>query len=378
MFSENQAPSSGQRSAVLVGLSLPGQPGWLVEEHLDELAELTRSAGVEVAARAMQQRKTPHAGTFIGRGKAEEVGEAARELGADLAIFDDDLSASQVKNLEEILDLQVIDRSGLILEIFVQRARTREARTQVELARLEYLLPRLTRRWTHLSRQVGGIGVRGGEGETQLEADRRMLRKRIRHLKRDLEKIERTRQVQRRGRRDALQIALAGYTNAGKSTLFNQLTRAGAPVEDRLFATLDSKLRRGALGPDAVAVFADTVGFIRKLPHHLVASFKSTLEEITYADLVLHVVDRSHPQWQDQLEVGEAVLQDLGVDGDRVVTLFNKSDLAGAPARSIEDALWISARTGSGLDSMKKAILERLVPAKAKSDSDSSELTAAS
>jgi len=376
LFSENQAPSSDQRSAVLVGLSLPGQPGWLVEEHLDELAELTRSAGVEVAARAMQQRKTPHAGTFIGRGKAEEVGEAARELGADLAIFDDDLSASQVKNLEEILDLQVIDRSGLILEIFVQRARTREARTQVELARLEYLLPRLTRRWTHLSRQVGGIGVRGGEGETQLEADRRMLRKRIRQLKRDLEKIERTRQIQRRGRRHALQIALAGYTNAGKSTLFNQLTRAGAPVEDRLFATLDSKLRRGALGPDTVAVFADTVGFIRKLPHHLVASFKSTLEEITYADLVLHVVDRSHPQWQDQLEVGEAVLQDLGVDGDRVVRLFNKSDLAGEPARSTEDALWISARTGSGLEGMKKAILERLMPAKV--DSDSSELTAAS
>ena len=359
-----------------MGLSLPGQPGWLVEEHLDELAELTRSAGVEVAARAMQQRKTPHAGTFIGRGKAEEVGAAARELGADLAIFDDDLSASQVKNLEEILDLQVIDRSGLILEIFVQRARTGEARTQVELARLEYLLPRLTRRWTHLSRQVGGIGVRGGEGETQLEADRRMLRQRIRQLKRDLEKIERTRQVQRRGRRDALQIALAGYTNAGKSTLFNQLTKAGAPVEDRLFATLDSKLRRGALSPDTVVVFADTVGFIRKLPHHLVASFKSTLEEITYADLVLHVVDRSHPQWQDQLEVGEAVLQDLGVDGDRVVTLFNKSDLAGAPARSTEGALWISARTGSGLEGMKKAILERLVPAKALADSDSTELTA--
>ena len=373
MLTETQLPSTGQRRAVLVGLSLPGQPGWLVEEHLDELAELTRSAGVEVAARAQQQRKTPHAGTFIGRGKAAEVGEAARELGADLAIFDDDLSASQVKNLEEILDLQVMDRSGLILEIFVQRASTNEARTQVEVARLEYLLPRLTRRWTHLSRQVGGIGVRGGEGETQLEADRRMLRKRIRHLKRDLDKIERTRQIQRRGRRDVLQIALAGYTNAGKSTLFNQLTRAGAPVEDRLFATLDSKLRRGALSTDTLAVFADTVGFIRKLPHHLVASFKSTLEEITYADLVLHVVDRSHPQWQEQLEVGEAVLQDLGVDADRVLTLFNKADLAGNTSRSTEAALWISARTGSGLEEMKKAILERLKPDQPEVDSDSSE-----
>ena len=378
MISENQASSPGQRRAVLVGLSLPGQPGWLVEEHLDELAELTRSAGVEVAARTMQQRKTPHAGTFIGRGKAEGIGQAARELEADLAIFDDDLSASQVKNLEEIVDLQVMDRSGLILEIFVQRARTREARTQVELARLEYLLPRLTRRWTHLSRQVGGIGVRGGEGETQLEADRRMLRKRIRQLKADLQKIERTRQVQRRGRRDVLQIALAGYTNAGKSTLFNQLTRAGAPVEDRLFATLDSKLRRGALDADTVAVFADTVGFIRKLPHHLVASFKSTLEEITYADLVLHVVDRSHPQWQEQLEVGEAVLQDLGVDAERVVTLFNKSDLTGDAARSSEPSLWISARTGSGLEPMKKAILERLKPDPTDTDSDSSEISAAS
>ena len=378
MISENQVSNPGQRRAVLVGLSLPGQPGWLVEEHLDELAELTRSAGVEVAARTMQQRKTPHAGTFIGRGKAEGIGQAARELEADLAIFDDDLSASQVKNLEEIVDLQVMDRSGLILEIFVQRARTREARTQVELARLEYLLPRLTRRWTHLSRQVGGIGVRGGEGETQLEADRRMLRKRIRQLKADLQKIERTRQVQRRGRRDVLQIALAGYTNAGKSTLFNQLTRAGAPVEDRLFATLDSKLRRGALDADTVAVFADTVGFIRKLPHHLVASFKSTLEEITYADLVLHVVDRSHPQWQEQLEVGEAVLQDLGVDAERVVTLFNKSDLTGDAARSSEPSLWISARTGSGLEPMKKAILERLKPDPTDTDSDSSEISAAS
>jgi len=362
LLPEDQVSSTGQRRAVLVGLSLPRQPSWLVEEHLDELAELTRSAGVEVSARTLQQRKTPHAGTFIGSGKATEVGQAARELGADLVIFDDDLSASQVHNLEKILDLQVMDRSGLILEIFVQRARTREARTQVELARLEYLLPRLTRRWTHLSRQVGGIGVRGGEGETQLEADRRMLRKRIRHLKRDLEKIERTRQVQRRGRREALQIALAGYTNAGKSTLFNQLTQAGARVEDRLFATLDSKLRRGALSSDTIAVFADTVGFIRKLPHHLVASFKSTLEEITYSDLVLHVVDRSHSQWQEQLEVGEAVLQDLGVDADRVVTLFNKSDLVGVPGRGADGGLWVSARTGYGLEAMKKAILERLQP----------------
>lgn len=349
-----------QRRAFLVGLILPGQPGWVVEEHLDELADLTRSAGVEVAGRGVQSRKTPDAGFFIGRGKAAEIGEAVRSLQADLVVFDDDLSPSQVKNLEESIDRQVIDRSALILEIFVQRARTREARTQVELARLEYLLPRLTRRWTHLSRQVGGIGVRGGEGETQLEVDRRLLRNRIRHLKRDLEKIERTREVQRRRRRDVVQIALAGYTNAGKSTLFNRLTRAGARVEDKLFATLDSKLRRGALGPHSVAVFADTVGFIRKLPHHLVASFKSTLEEITFGDLVLHLVDRSHPQWREQRQVGEEVLTDLGVEQERVLTVFNKADRVGETVRHRDGGLWISAQTGEGIEELKAAIVTRL------------------
>lgn len=335
-----------------------------MEEHLDELAELTRSAGVEVVGRAVQQRRGPDVGTFIGRGKAEEIHQAAGTLSADLIVFDEDLSASQVKNLEEIIQLQVVDRSGLILEIFVQRARTREARTQVELARLEYLLPRLTRRWTHLSRQVGGIGVRGGEGETQLETDRRMLRQRIRQLKKDLDKIERSRKVQRKRRREVVQIALAGYTNAGKSTLFNCLTRAGARVEDQLFATLDSKLRRGALEPNRVAVFADTVGFIRKLPHHLVASFRSTLEEITIADLVLHVVDRSHPQWREQLEVGREVLKDLGVEADRVLTVFNKADQIGETVRRRDQGLWISARTGEGLDALKSAILNQLARSK--------------
>jgi GTP-binding protein HflX len=254
--------------------------------------------------------------------------------------------------------MQVLDRSGLILELFRQRARSREARTQVELARLNYLLPRLTRRWSHLSRQEGGIGVRGGEGETQLEADRRVLRRRIQRLERDLERIERTRSLQRRGRRDAVQVALAGYTNAGKSTLFNRLTHAGALAEDRLFATLDSKLRRGGLGEGSTAVFADTVGFIRKLPHHLVASFRSTLEEIAAADLVLHVVDRSHPQWEEQLEVGRQVLSDLGVAPERTLTVCNKVDrLAPAEAaRRNGTGVWISAVTGEG-------VVERLLPA---------------
>jgi GTP-binding protein HflX len=362
LLSEPRSSSEDTRTAFLVGLVLPGQPGWLVEEHLDELTELALSAGVAVGGRGVQRRKSPDARTFIGRGKAEEIRAAAATLGVDLVIFDDDLSASQVKNLEDIVDCQVIDRSGLILEIFVQRARTREARTQVELARLEYLLPRLTRRWTHLSRQVGGIGVRGGEGETQLEVDRRMLRNRIEHLKKDLKKIERTRQVQRKGRRQVHQIALAGYTNAGKSTLFNALTHAGARVEDRLFATLDSRLRRGALDSVTVAVFADTVGFIRKLPHHLVASFKSTLEEITFADLVLHVVDRSHPQWREQMEVGEEVLTDLGVEMNRVLTVYNKADLSNNAVGPMNGGLAVSALSGQGVDGLRVEILQRLEP----------------
>jgi GTP-binding protein HflX len=341
-------------------------PGFVVEEHLDELAELTRSAGVEVVGRAIQKRPRPDARTFIGSGKAAEIHAAADELGADLIVFDDDLSPGQVKNLEKILGAEVYDRSALILEIFFQRARTREARTQVELAQLTYMLPRLTRRWTHLSRQMGGIGGRGGEGETQLEVDRRMMRKRIGRLKRELAKIERTREVQRRGREGAALVALAGYTNAGKSTLFNRLTRAGVKVEDRLFATLDSKLSRGSLDHDgSVAVFSDTVGFIRKLPHHLVASFKSTLEEIANAGVVLHVVDRSHSGWEEQLEIGLEVLSELGVEAGRILTVFNKTDLLNGQPRNNSgsdggEGVWVSALTGFGLDELRAAIRGRI------------------
>ena len=358
LLSHSISLSAEQRHAFLVGVSMRNQPTWVVEEHLEELNELTISAGVVVVGQSLQKRSRPDAGNFVGRGKAAEIAPAVAELESDIVIFDDDLSPSQVKNLEQIIGKQVLDRSGLILEIFVQRARTREARTQVELAQLEYLLPRLTRLWTHLSRQVGGIGVRGGEGETQLEVDRRMLRKRIQHLKKDLAKIQKTRDVQRRSRRDVMQIALAGYTNAGKSTLFNRLTRADAKVEDRLFATLDSKLRRGALDATHVAVFADTVGFIRKLPHHLVASFKSTLEEITLADVVLHVVDRSHTRWREHLEVGIEVLAELGVDSTRIVEVYNKSDRVGETVKRREPGLWVSALTGDGVDELKASIVE--------------------
>jgi GTP-binding protein HflX len=358
-----QSSSSNQRSkAFLVGLILPGQPGPVVEEHLDELAQLADTAGVRVVGRAMQARKAPDRATFIGKGKVEEVAAEARKLGAELLLFDDDLSAAQAKNLEEATELAVLDRSGLILEIFDQRAQSREARTQVDLARLNYQLPRLTKRWSHLSRQAGGIGMRGGEGEKQLEQDRRVLRQRIRHLEHELEKIERTRGVQRHGRRGTPTVALTGYTNAGKSTLFNRLTAAGTLAENRLFATLDAKLRRGATVGGAVAVFADTVGFIRKLPHHLVSSFRSTLGEITAADLVLHVVDRSHPRWQEQMEVAAAVLDELGVERGRIVTVYNKSDLVGGAAAEPRNgaALWVSAVTGAGIDALRLEVARRL------------------
>jgi GTP-binding protein HflX len=254
-----------------------------------------------------------------------------------------------------------MDRSGLILELFHQRARSGEARTQVELARLNYLLPRLTRRWRHLSRQTGGIGVRGGEGETQLEADRRVLRRAIARLSRDLKQIERTRALHRRGRRGTSTVALAGYTNAGKSTLFNRLTHADVLAEDRLFATLDSRLRRGSLGPGSpVVLFADTVGFIRKLPHHLVASFRSTLAEVAEADLVLHVVDASHPAWHEQREVAAAVLRELGIEDDRILLVYNKRDRIPGPLAATPGELWISAASGEGVEELKAEVRRRL------------------
>ena len=348
------------RRAFLVGLVLPGQPGYVVEEHLDELAQLADTAGARIVGRAVQSRKTPDPATYIGRGKAEEIAGQARELGADLLIFDDDLSGSQVKNLEELSKLAVMDRSALILDIFDLRAQSREARTQVDLARLKYMLPRLTRQWSHLSRQGGGVGQRGGEGESQLEQDRRVLRARVRQLEQELEKIERTRGVQRRGRHGVPSVALTGYTNAGKSTLFNRLTAAGTLAENRLFATLDAKLRRGSVDGHRTAVFADTVGFIRKLPHHLVSSFRSTLGEITAADLVLHVIDRSHPRWQEQEQVAEAVMDELGVDRERVVKVFNKSDLVSADVPHDGGAIWVSAETGEGIPELKAELARRL------------------
>ena len=362
MYNLEDTNSGRSRRAFLVGLILPGRPGYVVDEHLDELEQLAESAGLEVAGRAVQGRRTPDPATWIGGGKLEEITEEARELSVGLLIFDDDLTGSQVKNLEKATGLSIMDRSGLILEIFGQRAQSREARTQVELARLKYMLPRLTRQWSHLSRQGGGFGQRGGEGEKQLEQDRRVLRTRIRRLEQDLEKIERTREVQRRGRHGAPVVALAGYTNAGKSTLFNRLTHAGTLAENRLFATLDAKLRRGVVEGGLPVVFADTVGFIRKLPHHLVSSFRSTLGGIAEADVVLHVVDRSHPHWQEQMEVAEKVMEELGVERERVLNVFNKCDLLPGEGR-IDGGVCVSALTGAGLDELRAEVARRLATA---------------
>jgi GTP-binding protein HflX len=353
-----------RRRAYLVGVALPGLPVYEAEEHLAELAALADTAGVEVAGETVQARKSLDPKFFIGSGKAAEVAAKAAELQANLVIFDDDLSGGQVKNLEEVLKVQVMDRSGLILEIFDQRARSKEARTQVELARLQYLLPRLTRQWQHLSRQVGGIGVRGGEGESQLEADRRVIKRNITRLKRELEQIDRMRKEHRRGRSEVPVVALAGYTNAGKSTLFNRLTNDKTFAENRLFATLDSRLRRGALDRDgALAVFADTVGFIRKLPHHLVASFRSTLDEIVQSDLVLHVIDRSHPRWEEQKAVAEEVMKELGIDPANVLEVHNKIDRLPAEeriSRARAGVISVSAETGEGIPALQAKIARAL------------------
>ncbi len=353
--------ANAPRKALLVGVCLGRTSVAEIEEHLEELASLADTAGAQVVAQTIQRRPAPDPRFFIGAGKAEEIAETVEVTGAEVVIFDEDLTGSQARNLEEVLKVPVVDRSGVILEIFERRARSREARTQVELARLEYELPRLARRWRHLSRQVGGIGVRGGEGETQLEADRRLLGRRIAQLKRELADIDRRRQHERRGRSDVPTIALAGYTNAGKSTLFNRLTRSEVLTEDRLFATIESRVRRAALdGERWPVVVVDTVGFIRKLPHHLVASFRSTLQEVGEAECVLHLVDRSHPQWDHQLQVGRETLQSLGVPPERILEVWNKRDRIPGRLELPLGIVAIAAATGEGLPQLKAAIAVKL------------------
>jgi GTP-binding protein HflX len=297
-------------------------------DSLEELAELAATAGGEVIGEGVQKLDAPNAGTFIGKGKADEFAAHCRRHDVDTVIFDDELSPAQSRNLEKIFNCKVLDRTSLILDIFAQRARTREGKLQIELAQLQHLLPRLTRFWGHLSRQKGGIGMRGGEGETQLETDRRRVQDRIARIREELEVVRRQRSTQRNARqRNRWPLAsIVGYTNAGKSTLLNRLTGANVVAVDKLFATLDPTTRRLRLPTNQNVLLTDTVGFIRKLPHGLVEAFKATLEEVVQADLLMHVVDISHPQADEQIKSVDAVLKEIGAEGKPMLMVFNKTD----------------------------------------------------
>jgi GTPase len=350
--------------AIVVGVELPSPDGRLpLEYSMEELERLADTAGAQVVAKFTQQLRRVTPATLIGRGKLDEIAACARSVQADVVIVDEDLTPAQQRNLEAALKKRVVDRSQLILDIFAQRARSNEGKLQVELAQLEYLLPRLTRQWTHLSRLGGGIGTRG-PGETQLEVDRRRIRERIAHLKRRLKTVERTRALQRQERNQVpfATVALVGYTNAGKSTLMNTLTHAGVFVEDKLFATLDPTTRALRLPNGDKVMLVDTVGFINKIPHSLIDAFKSTLEEVRRADLLLHLVDLTHPLFEEQIQIVESVLKEIGAGDLPALLVPNKMDAAPSVAvpqlkqRTALDVCPISALTGAGIDSLLEAV----------------------
>ena len=346
----------------LIGVITGGLSPEVVEEHLDELELLTETAGAETVGRFTQRVNRINPKYFIGKGKAEQIVNQAKMLDVNLIVFDDELSPTQVRNFLRLDEsIKVIDRTALILDIFTQHARTREAKTQVELARLEYMLPRLTRMWTHLERQMGGIGTRAGAGETQIEIDRRLVRDRISKLQKEMKGIEKERETQSRRREQKFRISLVGYTNAGKSTLLNVLTGADVYIKDQLFATLDTTVRSLALDRKHKVLISDSVGFIRKLPHSLVASFKSTLKEAVDSDLLLLVVDASSRLLDEQLETVKEVLTSIGTRGKETVVVANKIDLlTSSELRGLKDrfphAIFISAQNHLRLD----ALLERM------------------
>ena len=354
-------PIAQRERAILVGVALNSRSE--LEEELEELAALADTAGAEVVGVLTQTRKEIDPAYFIGQGKAEELARMCAELGADLVIFNHDLTPAQARNLEKLLNTRVVDRTELILDIFAKRARTKQAMLQVELAQLQYQLPRLRRMWQHLSRLGGGIGTRG-PGETQLEVDQRRAKKRIADLQRQLQEIQRqtSTRVQSRKERELFTIALVGYTNVGKSTLMNALTKAGVFVEDRLFATLDATTRVLYLPDGQKVLLTDTIGFIRKLPPHLIASFHATLEEVRTADLLLHVVDVSHPAMDEHIKVVEETLQEIGAGDKPTILVLNKADKLPpdwdkeALLRRYPNAVLVSALTGEGLNTLLSRI----------------------
>ncbi len=372
--SPRESLSVRRENAVLVKVILDAAP--LIDDPLAELAELARSAGATVVSRVMQRRRAIHAATYVGQGKLEEIRQRAEVFEADVVIFDNDLSPSQIREIEKATGRKVLDRSEVILDIFASRARTHEARLQVELAQLEYTAPRLRGMWTHLERiagagggtgvgAVGGIGTRG-PGERQIEIDRRLVDKRIAFLKQQLAAIDRRKVREVRARQDFFTVSLVGYTNAGKSTLMNALTGAGAHVEDRLFATLDTLTRRWDVGQGRFLLLSDTVGFIRDLPHHLVASFRATLEEAIHADLLLHVVDAANPEAEEQITAVNAVLTELGVAEKPGLLVLNKIDAVRDDAalavlrHKYAAGLLVSARRGDGLEPLRDEVDRRM------------------
>ena len=352
---------------ILIGTIKPGETAELIKEYLSELELLAETAGAEVVGTITQKISRINSATFIGKGKAKQIINQAEELNVNLMIFDDELSPAQIKNYHNLSDkIKVLDRSGLILDIFRKHARTKEATTQVDLAYLEYLLPRLTRQWTHLERQMGGIGTRAGMGETQIEVDRRLIRSRITRLKKDLIRIDKERHTQSMRRESEYRVSLVGYTNAGKSTLFKALTGTDVYIKDQLFATLDTTVRKLSLDSAHTTLISDTVGFIRKLPHNLVASFKSTLKEVLEADLILMVLDISSPQINDHIITINDVLKEMSANEIPVLKVLNKVDLISDGKliqklkRAFPNSVTISAKDHLKLSDLKQKIINTM------------------